>query len=128
GGARAAKLAARGGVFSRRALTELFLFLERANYLIFHDAWHHVLHHLLGRSAAVAEGRVARFMREAWRHYEAQPGPPTPERERRLVLELVRNEQSYIERRVVHAPRFEAPRAIIAFIEAIGREAPIVLP
>ena len=114
--------------FSPRALTELFLFLERANYLIFYDAWHHVIHHLLGRSHALGEGRVARFMREAWRFYEARAHAVSPDVERRLVLDLVTNEQNFIERRVVHAPRFETPRAIIAFIESVGREAPLVLP
>jgi hypothetical protein len=48
--------------------------------------------------------------------------------ERGLVEGLVINEQNYIERRVVHHPRFKAARAVIAFTEAIGQEAPVVLP
>jgi hypothetical protein len=56
---------------SPHAVRELFLFLERANYLIFFDAWHHVLHHLLGRSADVQPGRCSRFGR---------PGRATNER------------------------------------------------
>src|SRR5262245_66157406 len=31
-------------------LEKLFLLLERANYLIFWDAWWHVVHHLLDRT------------------------------------------------------------------------------
>lgn len=117
-------------VFSERALIELFLLLERANYLIFFDAWHHVIHHLLGRSGELAPGRSPRFVRDAWLRYErARRGRGVDlALERGLVEDLVTNEQNYIERRVVHHPRFDAPRAIITFIEAVGSEAPIVLP
>lgn len=118
--------------FAPRALEQLFAFLERANFLIFHDAWHHVIHHLLGRSHAVAETRASRFVRDAWRTYEEATDPPAAHvdaaTERRLALDLVVNEQNYIERRVVHHPRFEAARAIVAFIEAAGHDEPLVLP
>jgi hypothetical protein len=121
------------GVFSRGALEDLFLFLERANYLIFHDAWHHVLLHLLGRAHEATPPRVPRFMSEAWTRYEADArsgaaAAPTPEAERRLVCDLVTNEQNFIERRVVHNARFAKAAAMVAFFESIGREAPIVLP
>src|SRR5688572_9480024 len=66
----------------------LFLLLERANFLIFHDAWYHVLQHLRGREPAA--GRMPRFMREAWDRYESDPS-----RERELVFDLVTNEQNY---------------------------------
>lgn len=110
-----------GNVFTDEATRELFWFLERANFLIFHDAWHHVLHHLLGRTSRLGE-ETPRFMRDAWRRYEEKPS------ERSLVLDLVCNEQNLIEMRVVHHPRFDRARAMIAFFEGIGREAPIVLP
>ena len=76
------------------ALDELFLFLERANYLIFFDAWAHCLGHLRGLPLAAP---TSLFMREAWAGYAAQPD------ERQLVLDLVHNEQHYIEQRVVHS-------------------------
>jgi len=44
------------------------------------------------------------------------------------VLDLVNNEQNLIEMRVVHHRRFDRARAMIAFFEGVGREAPIVLP
>ena len=100
----------------------LFLLLERANWLIFHDAWHHVLHHLLGRTAALASPRTPRFMIDAWRRYEASPD------ERRLVLDLVHNEQHLIERRAVHEPRLAAGARLIDLIERSGRERPIHFP
>jgi hypothetical protein len=101
-------------------LSNLFRLLERANFLIFHDAWYHVLSHLLGRDPE--EDRTPRFIREAWQRYRTQG------RERELVLDLVINEQNYIEHRVVHAPRFEIGLAMIGFIEASGREKPISFP
>jgi hypothetical protein len=118
-------------VFATEALEALFLFLERANFLIFHDAWHHVLHHLLGRTAAIAERRISTFVRGAWQRYQrdaARGAPVNATLERSLVLDLVTNEQNTIERRVVHHPRFDAPRAIVAFVESIRKEEPIVLP
>jgi hypothetical protein len=102
-------------------LTNLFLLLERANFLIFHDAWYHVLQYLSGREPQA--GRAPRFIREAWARHRADPS-----RERELVLDLVINEQNYIEHRVVHAPRFEVGLALIGFIEASGREKPISFP
>jgi hypothetical protein len=110
--------------FSREALTEMFLFLERPNFVIFHDAFWHVAHHLLGRP--MQEGRVPRFVRRAWRRYEEAAA--SPEVERALVFDLVENEQNLIERRTVHAPRFERARAMTRFFDATGGERPIVLP
>jgi len=48
--------------------------------------------------------------------------------ERQLVQELVTNEQNFIERRVVHNPHFGPARAIVGFVEGIGRETPLALP
>ena len=113
--------------FSEEALAEMFLFLERPNFLIFHDAWWHVAHHLLG--LPMQEGRVPRFVRDAWRRYEeASRGGVSAQVERSLVFDLVTNEQNLIERRTVHAPRFARARAMLAFFDAMKAERPIVLP
>jgi len=119
----AAQLETPTRVFTREALYELFAFLERANFLIFDDAWHHALCHLLGRAKGA---RTARFMAAAWARYESERY--TPESERRLVLDLVTNEQRYIENRVVKSARFARARAMVGFFEAIGAERPITLP
>ena len=129
--ALAGGLARGDALFTPEALETLLVFLERANYLIFHDAWWHVLHHLLGRSCELAVPRVARFVAtECWPRYELglRRDGPTPELERQLVRDLVTNEQHFIERRVVHNPRFLAARAIVGFLESVGRDAPLVLP
>jgi hypothetical protein len=128
---RGASLSRTDGMFTAAALQSLFLFLERANYLIFYDAWWHVLHHLLGRSADLSVPRVTKFTAtRCWPAYERgiRERGPTAEVERALVHDLVTNEQNFIERRVVHHPRFEAARAIVGFLESIGRDAPLVVP
>jgi len=115
-------------VFTEDATRELFCFLERANFLIFHDAWHHMLHHLLGKTSALGD-ETPRFMRDAWHKYEsAVPRGIDAALERSLVLDLVNNEQNLIEMRVVHHGRFDRAHAMIAFFEGVGREAPMVLP
>jgi len=122
-------LGRRDSAFAPAALHNLFLFLERANRLIFHDAWYHVVMHLLGRSAGLAPQRTTEFICAAWPRYEgAAAAGVTPALERQLVQELVTNEQNFIERRVVHNPRFDAARAIVSFVEGIGRETPLALP
>ncbi len=117
-------------MFSESTLGQLFLFLERANFLIFYDAWYHVLHHLLGRSRALDPSRTTRFICACWPRYESElsGGKPTSEVERRLVEELVTNEQNFIERRVAHHERFEKARAVIGFLEQVGREGPVLFP
>ncbi|MCA9666762.1 MAG: DUF2515 family protein [Myxococcales bacterium] len=113
------------------ALRELFLMLERANYLIFHDAWYHVAQRLVAGAAGLDAARTTRFIVTCWRRYEAAAGSARevdPALERQLVLELVENEQNLIERRVVHNPRFAAAMRLVALIEASGREKPIELP
>lgn len=111
------------------AMRTLFLLLERANYLIFLDAWHHVLHHLGGRTDALAPPRTPAFMVDAWRRYEADaPAPPAAlpaALERRIVLELVHNEQHLIEHRAVHHPHLAAGLRLLALVEASGREKPL---
>lgn len=106
--------------------------LERANFLIFGDAWFHVLQHLLGRSDA--PGPTPQFMRAAWLRFERGvargPGHGGHDRalERDLVMDLVHNEQHFIDRRVVHDPRFAAGLATIELIEREGREKPVHFP
>ena len=46
------------------AMTNLFVLLERANWLIFWDAWHHVGAYLAGDWEAIAAPRVVPFMRQ----------------------------------------------------------------
>lgn len=108
-------------------LTRLFVMMERANFLIFHDAWHHVSTHLLGETARLAPPRTPRFMCEAWARYEATD-PSDPGRERALVMDLVHNEQHLIERRAVHHPDLAPGLRLLRLIEASGKERPLVFP
>lgn len=108
------------------AMKNLFLLLERANWLIFHDAWHHVLHHLLGRSGQLASPRTPVFIIDAWRRYEGAPQGAASERD--LVLDLVTNEQNLIERRAVHHPHLQPGARLLAIIEHGGREKPLHFP
>ena len=104
--------------------------LERANFLIFADAWTHVLLHLLGRSADPG-GDTPQFMRSAWLRYETalKRGAAIDRTlERALVMDLVHNEQHFIEQRAVNHPRFAAGLATIELIEREGREKPIHFP
>jgi hypothetical protein len=117
------------GLFRESAMVELFLFLERANFLIFYDAWYHVLHHLLLRREQMNAGRVTRYMRERWAEYERDGAAGvSAELERRLVHELVVNEQNFIEHRVVHHAGFAVAAAMVGFFETIERDAPLVFP
>lgn len=121
-------------IFSAGALEQLFMFLERANFLIFYDAWHHVIQHMLGRSRELSANRTPALARQAWARYEshvsrpdsANPGTTDPAVERQLVLDLVTNEQTYIEHRVVHEPRYQTALSLVRFFEATGRERTLV--
>jgi hypothetical protein len=63
----------------------------------------------------------------AWLRYEANAtSAVTPELERSLVEDLVTNEQSFIEHRVVHHSRFERARAIVGLLESAGAEGPLI--
>lgn len=110
--------------FSIEALEQLFLFLERANYLIFYDAWHHVLMHLLGRTCELQPPRVSSHMCAAYQRHGA--AVESAEAERALVVDLVTNEQNLIEHRVVHHARFEAALALVTFFEAVGADRSLV--
>jgi hypothetical protein len=98
--------------------------LERANFLIFHDAWHHVLHHLLGRTGELASPRTPRYMIDAWERHERRAG----DGERELVLDLVHNEQHLIERRAVHHADLAPGLRLLQWIELSGREKPLHFP
>jgi hypothetical protein len=125
----------------REAIFNFMAMFERANYLIFYDAWFHVLHHLLGRSADLPAGRTPAFVREAWPRYERSAPPRAASArnraaregvdaalERALVLDLVHNEQHFIEHRVVHNPRYQAGLQLMGIMESSGREKPLVFP
>ena len=113
----------------RRAMTTLFVMLERANFLIFHDAWHHVCAHLAGRTATLTPPRTPLFMCAAWERYEkACARGVTPAVERSLVLDLVHNEQHLIEQRVVHRRELREALDLLRIIELFGRDRPLVLP
>lgn len=101
----------------------LFVLLERANWLIFHDAWHHLLHHLLGRTDDLTSPRTPRFMIDAWRRHERGASDA-----RELVLDLVHNEQHLIEHRAVHHPHLAAGARLLALIEQTGKEKPLHFP
>ncbi len=108
----------------RGAMENLMALLERANFLIFHDAWHHVLHHLLGRTAQLTGPRTPRFMIDAWQRHERHDHSD----ERPLVLDLVHNEQHLIERRAVHHADLAAGLRLLQWIELSGREKPLHFP
>ncbi len=112
-------------------MRNLFVLLERANWLIFWDAWHHVLHHLSGRTAELAGPRAPRFMIDAWHRWEADvatAGGPDAALERRIVVELVHNEQHLIEHRAVHHADLAAGRRLLEMVEMSGREKPLHFP
>jgi Protein of unknown function (DUF2515) len=106
------------------AMKSLMTLLERANFLIFHDAWHHVLHHLLGRTDELSSPRTPRFMIDAWGRH----GRNGCADERPLVLDLVHNEQHLIERRAVHHARLAPGLRLLEMIEMSGREKPLHFP
>jgi hypothetical protein len=104
------------------AMTKLFVLLERGNFLIFWDAWHHVCSVLAGELDQLAPPRTPAFMCDAYRRHAAAPD------ERRLVLDLVHNEQHLIEHRAVHHPDLRPGLLLLDMIEATGRERALVFP
>ena len=104
------------------AMETLFVLLERANFLIFWDAWHHVGAALAGEGATLAPPRTPAFMCAAWSRHLAHPD------ERTLVLDLVHNEQHLIEHRAIHHPQLAAGLRLMFLIEASGKDRPLVFP
>ncbi len=104
------------------AMENLFVLLERANFLIFWDAWHHVGAVLAGELDTLASPRTPRFMIDAWQRHHTAPD------ERTLVLDLVHNEQHLIEHRAVHHPELGAGLRLMFLIEASGKDRPLVFP
>lgn len=114
----------------RASMTTLFVMLERANYLIFHDAWHHVCAHLMGRTRTLSSPRTPVFMCEAWQRYEAARDLRgiTPDLERGLVMDLVHNEQHLIEQRVVQRRALRDGLDLLRIAELFGLDRPLILP
>ncbi|MDQ3034697.1 MAG: DUF2515 domain-containing protein, partial [Myxococcota bacterium] len=114
------------------ATTKLFVMLERANFLIFYDAWHHVCAHLLGESHTLAPPRTPAFVCDAWARYEsacARTGrTPSAQLERALVMDLVHNEQHLIERRAVHHRELVPGLHMLQLVEVLGQERSLILP
>ncbi|MCL4228041.1 MAG: DUF2515 domain-containing protein [Myxococcales bacterium] len=110
----------------------LFVLLERANFLIFWDAWWHLGHALAGRREALTGPRTPRFMLDAWARFDAARAAAGGEIDaalhRALVIDLVTNEQNLIERRVVHHPDLAPGRRLLELVEASGRERPLHVP
>jgi hypothetical protein len=104
------------------AVKWLFVLLERGNFLIFWDAWFHVLHALAGRVSTLTPPRTPRFMIDAWARYQRDGG------ERQLVIDLVTNEQNLIERRAVHNPALIQGRRLVELIEGGRREQALHFP
>jgi hypothetical protein len=102
------------------AMRTLFVLLERGNFLIFYDAWHHVCSYLAGDQ--LTSPRTPVFMCEAWGRFD------TTRDQRQLVLDLVHNEQNLIERRAVHHAELAPGMLLLDLIEASGREKPLVFP
>ncbi len=102
-------------------MRSLFALLERGNFLIFYDAWHHVCAFLAGD--ALAPPRTPVFMCEAWQRFAAGASD-----ERALVLDLVHNEQNLIERRAVHHPELLPGLRLLELVEATGRERSMIFP
>lgn len=124
------RIAATDDPEARGMMETLFVLLERANFLIFRDAWHHTCLHLLGRSDELAPPRTPAFMCEAWRRYESAlaVNGPSPALERALVMDLVHNEQHLIHHRAVHHPDLMRGLELLRLIEASGMERPMVFP
>jgi hypothetical protein len=111
-------------VFTRASLVESFAMLERANFLIFFDAWHHVLRALERGDDFAGDAATTEHMKRAYSAYFSGE----TDRERRLVLDLVTNEQRFIEHRVVHGEAYRRAMALLGFVEKSGHERPMVLP
>ncbi|HUJ63292.1 MAG TPA: DUF2515 family protein [Kofleriaceae bacterium] len=107
-------------VAMRDAMRSLFVLLERGNFLIFWDAWHHVCSYLAGDLAAIAPPRTPRFMCDAYARGHAD--------ERALVMDLVHNEQHLIEHRAVHHRDLAPGMLLLDMIERSGRERALVFP
>lgn len=114
----------------RGSMTKLFVMLERANYLIFHDAWHHVCAHLMGQTHTLRSPRTPVFMCRAWERHEAarERSGVTPALERALVFDLVHNEQHLIERRVVHRRELRDGLDLLRIAELFGLDRGLILP
>ncbi|GGJ66003.1 hypothetical protein GGR02_001700 [Anoxybacillus voinovskiensis] len=94
-------------VVATEQIKPLFLFLERANALIFHDAYPQLLLYEKSKEQKkklfhlLPSFSVSAFMRPFWEHfYETNDAPL-------LTVALIINEQQYIQHRVVQHPFFQ---------------------
>jgi hypothetical protein len=116
--------------FTVETLVTFFAMLERANFLIFHDAWNHVLAALENgeRFEEKSGGAITLHMKRAYATYFGTRDVSIEERERNLVVDLVTNEQHFIEHRVVDNAGYSRAMALLSFVERSGHERPMVLP
>ncbi|WP_084031398.1 DUF2515 domain-containing protein [Anaerobacillus arseniciselenatis] len=94
-------------VLSNDAREHFFSFLERANALIFHDAYRQLLLYEASKERnkslfyLLPKLGVSRFMRPFWNDFFENKNSQL------LTVALIINEQHYIEKRVVHHPSFK---------------------
>src|SRR6202012_1517266 len=74
------------------------------------------------------DGAVTLHMKRAYAAYFGSRDAAPEDRERALVLDLVENEQRFIEHRVVRHPAYARAMSVLAFVERGGHERPRVLP
>ncbi len=94
-------------ILSDTSTNDFFSFLERANALIFHDAYPQLLLY----EASINKGRnlfyllpkfhVSRFMRLFWDYFLEKKDSQL------LTVALIINEQNYIEKRIIHHPDYQ---------------------
>ncbi|QOY35670.1 DUF2515 domain-containing protein [Anaerobacillus isosaccharinicus] len=86
---------------------EFFSFLERANALIFHDAYPQLLLYEASKQRSknlfhlLPKFHVSKFMRPFWDHFFKEKDSKL------LTVALIINEQNYIEKRVVQHPSYK---------------------
>lgn len=91
-------------LMDEQAIRPFFWFLERSNWLIFHDAYPQLLLYAEMKQAGadlthlLPSLGVSSFMAPFWRAHLHSPCPE------RLTHALIVNEQQYIEQRVIHKP------------------------
>ncbi|MCD5325677.1 MULTISPECIES: DUF2515 family protein [Pontibacillus] len=94
-------------LLSEKEQRNYFRLLERANWLIFQDAYpqlllyHYSLKHNLSLYHLLPAFQVSRFMEPVWNHFSTHQDRTT------LSTALIINEQHYIEKRVIHNKFFK---------------------
>lgn len=104
-----------GASFQAEEAERLFQFLERANFLIFRDAYPQLLLYLASRDAGrklfhlLPYFGVSQFMGVVWERFWDSNDSEL------LTMALVVNEQNYIEQRVVCNPQYRPVTTSLAF-------------